>query len=641
MKSLFHVSTAAAALCFPATAWSQTAPQERIDEIVVTANRTAQPLSRVGQSVTLIDEAQIVQRQAATVTDMLREVPGVSFASNGGIGSVTTVFIRGAESEQTVALIDGVKLNDPSSPGGGFYFGNLLIGNIARIEVLRGPSSVLWGSQAIGGVINMITRPPGDALAVNARAEGGTRETGQGVVNVSGRVGTLSASVGGGYFRTQGISAFSEARGGRERDGYRNTSANAAFNLALDEKLSVDLRGFYSNARAEQDGFAAPTYAFGDTADYSRTRETVGYGGINLALLDGRLRNRLGYAYTDTRRRNIDPAGGVQTQVFAGDGSNERLEYQGVFDASQNVQATFGLEREISRFDTSSSGGPVTSGRARIASGYGQLVVSPAKGLTLTAGLRHDDHDRFGGATTLGASGVFSPNDGATTVRASYSEGFKAPSLYQLQGDYGNQLLRPERSRGYDAGIVQKLLDGAVEAGVTWFHRDSRDLIVFVSCPQPGTGICADRPWGTYDNVARARGQGAEISLALRPLDVLTARIGYSLIDARDRSAGSANYDRRLARRPSQIVNAAIDYRWPIGLETGATLTHVGDSFDNASNSRKLDGYVLAAVRASFDISRAVTLYGRIENLLDEEYETAFQYGTPGRAGYAGVRLRY
>ena len=216
-RYLFATSSLAL-ICASVPAFAQSAGDNATDadDIVVTATRTPQPVERVGQSITVIDSAELERRQTNQVADVLRTVPGVTVARNGGPGTVASVFIRGAESEQTVALIDGIKLNDPSSPGGGFFFGNLLTGNIERIEVLRGPSSVLWGSQAIGGVVNMITRQPTDDLAVNLRGEYGYRDTGQLVGNISGKAGPLSASVGAGWFRTDGISAFSEARGGTE-----------------------------------------------------------------------------------------------------------------------------------------------------------------------------------------------------------------------------------------------------------------------------------------------------------------------------------------------------------------------------------------------------------------------------------------
>lgn len=606
------------------------------DTIVVTATRTPQPLNRIGQSITVLDSAEIERRQTAVVADLLRTVPGVIVTRNGGVGGTVGVFIRGAETDQTVTLIDGVKINDPAAPGGGFNFGNLLTGNISRIEVLRGSQSVLWGSQAIGGVVNMITRPPTEKLAANLRGEYGYRNTAQVVGNVSGKAGPLSASAGAGYYRTDGISAFSEARGGKERDGYENFGANANLNLAITDDISIDARGYYSDGTVDIDGFAPPSFVFGDTLETTDTREIVAYTGLNAAFLDGRFRNRLGFAYTDTRRRNRDGS----FESFAGDGKNERLEYQGVFDINESWQLTGGLERETSRY-TATSFGITTNGRAQIDSVYGQVVATPVAGLSVTAGLRHDDHNRFGGATTFGTSGVWTPGDFGTTIRASYAEGFKAPSLFQLQSDFGNQTLRPERSKGWDAGVTQRLLDGTLEASATWFHRDSTDLIDFVSCPRPLTGICVNRPFGTYDNVLKARSQGVEIGLTLRPIEALSVQANYTYTDARNRAEGSANFDKQLARRPRHTVNTLVDYKWRFGLATGVTLTHVGASFDNASNARRLPGYVLVDLRAAFPIADNIEVYGRIENLFDELYETTFRFGQIGRAGYAGVRVKY
>ncbi|MDT7535472.1 TonB-dependent receptor [Sphingobium sp. SA2] len=646
MQNLFlkvTVSTAALGLCGTFIAHAQDdvrtmSPHEPV--IVVTANRSAQPVERVGQSITVIDSAEIERRQTQTVADILRTVPGVSITRNGGVGTSTSVFIRGAESDQTVALVDGIKLNDPSSPGGGFNFGNLLIGNIERIEVLRGPSSVLWGSQAIGGVINMITRQPTDALTVNVRGEYGYRDTGQLVGNIAGKAGPFSASVGAGYFRTDGISSFSEARGGIEKDGYENYGANGSFNLALSDWLSLDARGWYSEGRVNIDGFPPPTFAFGDVNEESRTREIVGYTGVNATLFDGRFRNRLGYAYTDTRRRNFSLVG-LPAETFVGNGRNERIEYQGMFDIAEGWQLTGGLERETSRFSSSSFGARPSIGRARIDSVYGQIVATPVTGLTLTGGVRHDDHNRFGGATTFGASGVYTVSQTGTTVRASYAEGFKAPSLFQLQSDFGNQLLQPESSKGWDAGVTQNLVNGRLQASATFFRRDSDDLIIFISCPLPRTGICAGRPSGTYDNVSKARAKGVEIGLTMQPVDALRLQANYTYTDATNRSPGNVNFGRQLVRRPQHSVTALIDYRWGFGLETGVTLTHVGSNFDNANNSRKVEGYVLADLRASFPLTDRIDIYARVENLFDERYETVFRYGSPDRAGYAGVRMRY
>lgn len=606
---------------------------EDADTIIVSANRSVQSTEEVAQSVSVITLDEIVTRQSVAVSDLLRLVPGVTVTSNGGLGTATSVNIRGADSDQTVALIDGVKLNDPSSTGGGFNFGNLLTGNVERIEVVRGSQSVLWGSQAIGGVVNIVTRAPTEQPALNLSGEYGWRDTARVVGNVSGKAGPVSASLGAGYLRTDGFSTFNEARGGKERDGYRNFSAQGKVVIALADAVSVDLRSWYSDGKTGIDGFPAPTFSFGDTPEFARTRELVGYAGLNAALLDGRWRNRFAFTLTDTRRRNTDLTGGTSVETFDAKGRNERFEYQGNIDLSDAISAIAGAETEKARFRTSSYGAPFSVASARITSFYGQLTVKPLTGLSLSGGVRHDDHEIFGGKTTVSANGLFTPNGGDTIVRASYGEGFKAPSLFQLFSDYGNTALRPETSHGWDAGITQKLLDGRIEVGATWFHRDTRNLINFVSCTVL-TGICVGRPFGTYDNVAKARAQGLEFTLALRPVDRFRVQANYGYVDAINVATGLD-----LARRPRHSVNLSADYDWLFGLKTGATITHVSASYDNASNSRKLEGYALVDLRAAFPVTRTVELYGRVENLFNEQYETTFRYGTPRRAAYAGVRL--
>ena len=267
--------------------------------------------------------------------------------------------------------------------------------------------------------------------------------------------------------------------------------------------------------------------------------------------------------------------------------------------------------------------------------------MTPIAGLTATAGLRHDDHNVFGLATVFSGSGAYSPNGGATTLRASYSEGFKAPTLYQLQSEYGNTALQPERSNGWDAGITQRALGGAIEASATYFRRTSSDLITFVSCAAPLTGICAGRPGGTYDNIARTLAQGIEATLLLQPTEALTFSASYTYLDAKNRSAGTANFGRDLARRPDNSITVNADYRWPFGLTTGAAITAVGGSFDNASNAWRLDGYVITDIRASFPISPRLEIHGRTENAFNERYQTIYQYGQPGRGAFGGVRLTY
>ncbi|WP_375429671.1 TonB-dependent receptor, partial [uncultured Sphingomonas sp.] len=388
------------------------------------------------------------------------------------------------------------------------------------------------------------------------------------------------------------------------------------------------------DGETEIDGFPAPSFAFRDTRERAETRELVGYAGLNAALLGGRLRNRVAFAYTRTDRSNIDPDAAVRV-TFDAEGKNERFEYQGILDLDP-VAATFGAESERSSFTSASFGGVPSVADVRITSVYGEATVRPFTGLSLTGGVRYDDHETFGDATTFGASGVFSPNSGATRLRASYGEGFKAPSLFQLYSNFGNVALEPEMSESWEVGVGQRFLGGAIEATATYFHRDTENQIDFISCPRGATaGPCVGRPSGTYDNIRLTRAEGVELGLTLRPVDRFTVIGQYSFIDATNRLT-----ELELARRPRQTVSVVADYSFPFGLQAGATVAHVGDSFDNASNMRRLDGYVLVDLRAALPMTERIELYGRVENLLDEEYETIFRYGTAGRAAYAGVRVR-
>ncbi len=597
------------------------------DDIVVTAAGIEQSRDEVGQAITVIDADTIKTRQAIDVVDLLATTPGVRFNRNGTVGAQTGVSLRGAETTQTLVLIDGVKVNDPSGIGDGYDFGPLLTGNIRRIEVLRGSNSVVHGSQAIGGVVNIMTGVPADGFGANASAEYGYSDTFSAKADISGTAGIASGGVGAAYFRTDGISS---AANGTERDGSENIAANARLKLAFSDSLSLDLRGYYIHADLDVDGFPAPAYALADTPEVAITDQYVGYAGINLALLDGKLTNRAAVTWMRNDRDYYSARGADVDYGYSG--TNLRFEYEGVYAPVDQAKLVFGYEHERPDYDYFGFGS-TTSAKINIDSVYALAIVKPFTGLAVTGGVRHDDHSQFGGATTFGANANYSPNGGATNVRLSYGEGFKAPSLYQLYDTFsGNRALTPERSKSYDIGFDQRLDGGRAVLSVTAFQRDTRNQINYdVSLP----------PFGGYANLDRTRAKGVEASIALKPVDALTVTGSYSYVDARDRSAGSATYGNRFARRAANAVSVSADYVWPFGLSTGATVTMVGDSFDNAANTRRLDGYALAGIRASFPVGEQLEVYGRVDNLTDENYQTAYGYGTYGRAAYGGVRVRF
>lgn len=599
----------------------------RVDptEIIVSANGIEQRRSEAGQAITVIDREALDRTQTNVISDILRTVPGVSVARNGGAGGVTSAFVRGGESSQTLVLIDGVRINDPSSPNAAFDFGSLLTGNIGRVEVLRGPNSVIWGSQAIGGVVNIQTLEPTEALALNARAEYGYRNTAEAQANISGTSGIASGSIGGGIFRTDGISALAA---GTERDGYRNVSANGKLKLAFTEALSLDLRAYFNRGRVE---FDDPFGATPDTFPETRNRQFIGYVGMNAAFLGGRFRNRLAYTRTDLNRSGTEPNVPFSFNVNTLNGTIDRFEYHGAFDIADAATLVFGLEHErtfASTFFPAGGGAAPDQAKTNVTSGFGQIILKPLTGLTLTGGIRYDDYSQYGGQTTFGANFAYTPDDGRTVFRGTYAEGFRAPTLTEALLPFGNTALKPETAKSFDLGIERGFLGGLVAASATYYRRTSHNLITF--------------SFVTFqsENIAAARSQGLELGLALRPAQNLRIDANYSLVDAKSRSA-DATFGNRLARRPKDNANLSIDWTSPIKLAAGASVSITGDSFDNLSNTVRLDGYTLASIRASYPINAAIEVFGRVENLFDAKYQTVSGYGSYGRNAYAGIRAKF
>jgi len=596
------------------------------DEITITvlANGTREPVLSTGQAVTVFMRNGMDEVQGADLTRLLEQAPGVSLSRNGGPGNFTAVRVRGAEGEQLLVLIDGVRMADVASPGGGFDFGNLLMGNLAKVELQRGSNSTIWGSQALGGVLSATT---GNGQAYWGSAEYGAYDTLYGTAGFAREFGPVAVRLQGGHFDSDGFSA---AASGTEPDGFRQTELAGRLAIDLAQDLSAFAVGRYADGRLEIDGFPAPAFTLADTAEYQDTRQISGAGGLEYA--SNALDLRATVSLADTERANFDPAFGA-APGYTADGTSERAELRGRWRLAESLALDFGGEREWLRF--SSLFDPVH--RTAIWGGYAQLDYDRGP-LHFAAGLRRDEHRDFGGEWSLGADAAYELSD-AWRLTASYGEGFKAPTLFQLHSDFGNAALQPERSRSYDAGM--EFRDDSVLLKLTAFRRDTRDLIGFVGCFGVTTGICTDRPFGTYDNISRARAQGLEAEGRVEVVDALSIGAAYTLLDAEDRTSGSANRGNELARRPDHALTLTADWEAVEGLSFGADLRVVSDSFEDAANLVPLGSYEVLTLRASWDASEHVTLFGRVENAWDETYQTAAGYATAGRGAYVGARARW
>ena len=656
---LHRLAIAASALCCIAilsTSLAQFAradsSDDSFDEVVVVANRTAEPLSKIGNSVSVLDAAAIKTSQEPVVADLLAQTPGLTFARTGGVGQPTSVFIRGAESGQTVVVIDGVQLNDPSTTGGGFDFQNLMTGDISRIEILRGAQSTLYGSQAIGGVINIVTAEPAGPLGGGLTAEGGSLDTGYGNVYVGGKDDALMWRLAGNWYGTRGISSFDERFGGKLPNTSQIGGGSGQLRYDFTPELQADLRAYYTQARTAFDGFDTPTFSLGDDNEFGKSDQVLGYAGITLMSPDHSFTNRVAFQYTNTETRLYDPNAPANelspsTETFYGIGRNMREEYQGTWEITPRLQAVFGAQRERSTISTDSpafdySGPDPLVNSATINSGYAQLQAEVISGLTLTAGGRYDKHDVYGGHSTGQFAAAWAINDGHTLLRASFGQGFKAPSLYQLYSNYGNQDLQPEQANSWDAGIEHHVWEGRAVLSATYFNRGSRNLIEFFDCfSMPQGPLCATRPFGYYYNIARTSAHGVELQAAVNPSDSLSLSANYTLTDTEDRSPGSITYGNELPRRPKNAANFLATYHWPARLSTSIGAHYGGRGFDDAANQTALGGYVLLDLKVSYAILDRLEVYGRVDNATDKHYETAYKYGTYGRVGFAGIRASF
>ncbi len=599
-------------------------------EIIVTALGAEQAATETGATISVITAEELQRRQTVSVADILESLPGVQTNRSGNVGGQTSVRIRGAEGDQTLVLIDGVRVNDPSTPDGGFDFGNLLAGSIERIEVLRGANSVAWGSQALGGVVNIITRRPSEDWTGNLSLEGGSFGTASGSAAVSGTLGPLGLSLGAGHYRTDGISAFS---GGSERDGYRHTQLQSRAVVTLSDAVSAHVSLWYGKSRTENDSVFPPFSS--DDPTLSRTQEIYASAGLTAALADGAFVSRFTFSLADINRRIDNPF-----FVSIPKGRSERWSYAGDWRVNSAIRLVFGAELEDTSYRDQFARDD-TQNRSL----YSQIVAQPIVDLSLTLGARHDDHRDFGGNTSLSANAAWAISESGLVLRAAFAEGFRAPSLIDLDGSlfgFGTPELRPETAKSYEVGAEKSILDGRVKAAITLFQRDTRDQIAFAACPtppEPAPQVCRDglRPFGTTLNIERSRSRGVESSLDFALSKNITFAANYTYLHAENRSPGAV-FGNDLPRRAKHSFAIVGDYRADSGWSLGGEVQVNSRAFDDIANSRRLESYILTHVRASVPVTKGVELYGRIENLFDEDYATASDFGTYPRTFALGIR---
>jgi vitamin B12 transporter len=629
LKSILYASAALAALTGAASA--QSAGDEGV---VVSATRLPTPVAQIASSVTVITAADIERRQDRSLPDVLREVPGLSITQTGGAGGQTSLFMRGTNSNHVKLLVDGIDMADPSTPTGAADISKLLAGDIAKVEVLRGPQGALYGSDAIGGVINIITKVGEGPLAINASAEGGSFDTFNQSASLSGSDNGIhySATVQHVLSGSTPVTPLNLLPPGQRRnnDFYDNVTATAKLGLDVTDNFDLGLVSRYYNSLGKFTGDAFDFATFASFPSPTRTRvHVIDYqtrGTAHLALWDGRFDQTLGIAYGSNIADTQDPDNGNSRQK----GDRVKFDWQGNVVVAEGQTLVLGAETTRDALHPGLSFGfPSTLARGVTTNaGYAEVQSDFGGGLYNSASIRFDDNSRFGSRTTWRMAPAWVIESTGTKLKATAGSGFKAPSLQQLYGTFGgNAALKAETSFGYDVGVEQGLFDGALTGGVTWFHNDIRNLIT--SGPAPAF---------LNINVGRARTQGLESFLAWKLLETLTLRGDYTYTDAVDAGTKLA-----LLRRPRHKASLNADWQATDALSLDAMLLYVGPQIDGNRDFSiprlKMPDVTTLDLAASYRLSENWSVFGRLENVFDTIYQSPDGFLRPGIGATAGLKV--
>ncbi len=635
----------------PATA------QELRPDIVVTATRNPDLVSRAGSAISVISSEDIRKSNPQSVADLFRQVPGVTMTQDGGPGQTQSMRIRGMEGRHTLVLVDGVRMNDTSSPAGDMNFANLVLTDIERIEVLRGPQSALYGSDAIGGVVNIITKKGKGAPKLTLDVGGGSFGTRWVRGSVSGGAGPLSYAFSASHMMTSGFSSYGyrigrlEAlRGGKfEADSASRNGLAGRIGYKLTDTLELEIGGNLNSNRYQYDT------AFGKFPDGPSTGEGLvlnGFAKISHSLFDGRFKHSLTAFGSSTERefksRSVFDFSGppaLSGTNYSYRGERQGAEYQGTFAWGAPGTTVFGARFEQERFIGKSQNVIPRLGFGRIddkadqstRSLFAMHQITLAQRLHLSLGGRIDDVSRIDPFRTVRATLAYELPESDTKLRTSIGTGAKAPSLYQLYStQYGTRTLEPETSLGIDAGIDQSLFDGRVKASVTAFSNRYRNLIDYSSAKGCSPVQIANFT-GCYINIARARTAGLETSadIIIVP-DMLRLKLAYTNLRATD-----ATTNLPLARRPENEGRIALAISPITGLTIEPVVTFVGQRWSSQGKTQQLQPYGKLDLLVDYKLNDNLTLYARGENLTDARYQEVKDYGTAGRSGYLGIRTTW
>ncbi|HTW51791.1 MAG TPA: TonB-dependent receptor [Stellaceae bacterium] len=606
---------------------------------MVTATMLPTPESEIGSSLTVITSQDIAQKQERTLPEVLNDVPGLNVVQTGSPGGTTSVFIRGANANHTKVLVDGIDVSDPSSPDNSFDFSQILASDIARVEVLRGPASGLYGSDAIGGVINIITKAGSGPPHVYGTLEGGSFDTFNQTTGLSGSVGRFSYNFDFAHYHSGATdvtpTGFVPPGVPLNPDYYDNRTVSTKLGAQLTDNFDVGavLRYVDTDLNTTSDDFSVFPPAPEAAQSYNRNHELFTRGFAHLVLFDGQFEQTVGFGYTGYWRNFLDPntdALALSSDPSDYHGVREKIDWQGTVKLVPGETLVLGAEHQIERLNNTNPASAHVTNDA----GYIELQSNVTDRIFNAASFRYDDNGSFGGHPTFREAPAYLIPETGTKIKGSVGTGFKAPTLDELYDNYpsfgffANPNLRPETSLGYDMGFEETLWDKQVGFGSTYFHNDIDNLIQVNS-----TGT-------TYENIGQATTYGAENYVAYKPWEPLTLRVDYTYTMANDDITHT-----ELLRRPKH--KASLNAKWQAteALSFTATAVYTGKwadiNRDGTASGLFATPYTLINLAGNYDIGNGLSFFARINNLLDRHYQDPIGFQHQGFGVFAGVKVAF
>ena len=604
-----------------------------LDEVVVSPTGVPTPAREIASSVTVVTSQEIERQQRRTLPQALAAVPGLNIVQTGGPGGLTSVFMRGTNSNHVKVLIDGIEVNDPSTPNRSFDFGQMLTTDIERIEVLRGPQSGLYGANALGGVISITSKRGEGPPKVTGSVEAGSHGTFNQSIGLSGGNDRFDYAFSVSHFRAEATPItppeLVPPGGRRNPNSYDNWSYSARLGARLTDTLSVNWVGRYIDGQllfTGDSGFPSLPNSFRNSQNY---RQAFTRGEVVWDPLGGQFVNRFGVSYSNQDRSDRRPnAAGILGLPTENLGERIKYDWRGDLKLTQSQTLMMGLQYENERFDTPNK--TVSNGNK---GAFLELQSNWTDRFFTVANTRYDSDDKFGGHTTYRIAPVFIVPGTDTKLKASYGTGFKAPTLSERFSDsrpafnfYGNPDLKPEESRGWDVGFEQPLLNGQLNVGATWFHNDIENLIV------------TNAARTSYANVGKATTQGLESFVALEISPQFKVRADYTFTLARDDIARQ-----ELLRRPRHKASVTASWNPIEKLTLSATLIYVGARMDGNRDfsipRMRAPGAAIVNLAADYKVDDKLTVFGRVDNLFDKRYENPVGFLVPGLSAFGGIRV--